>query len=98
MLLAAIRKQTGVPLPIAADLRRDHGVIAKLLVPTPTKAICDELRAILSRHNAIEEGPGGLYATCDEALAHDVETILKSMSEYPEVPTAKHYDGPLLRR
>lgn len=96
VLVPAARKHRDVPM--ASALRVDHGNIAKLLVPTPTHAICEELRAILERHNALEEGADGLYALCDLALAGEIDVVLRQLREYPEVPVAKHYDGPLLRR
>lgn len=55
LLPAAQRWQGGAPLPMAAKLRLDHGALAALLVPTPTPAI-------LAAHNAVEEGPGGVYS------------------------------------
>jgi hypothetical protein len=96
VLLPAARKHR--PVEIAAALRKDHGVIAKLLVPSPTHALCEELREVLGRHNGLEEGEGGLYALCDVALFGEIEEILQRLRNYPEVPAAKHYDGPLLRR
>ena len=68
LLPYAKAKRGGEPLPIAATLRKDHGQIAALLVPSPTLDLCAELRAVLARHNPLEEGEAGLYATCD-ALA-----------------------------
>jgi hypothetical protein len=88
----------GRPLAIAAPLRADHGRIAKLLVPTPTPALCEELRDVLARHNAIEEGPEGLYASCDRLAAGEEELVLERLRAQPEVPLAPHYDGPPHRR
>ncbi len=56
LLPAAQRWRGGVPLPIAAKLRRDHSALAALLVPTPTPAIVAALRTILAAHNALEDG------------------------------------------
>jgi hypothetical protein len=99
VLLPFARERTGAPLVIAAQLRTDHSRIARLLVQTPTRALVDELCAVLEAHNAIEEGPDGLYATCD-ALAADGASaiILMRLRAQPEVPLAKYYDGPLVRR
>ena len=94
LLPFARRKREGKPLAIAVSLRADHGQIAKLLVPTPTRAVCEQLRALLATHNALEEGPQGLYAICDALAADEAEGILARLRAYPAVPVASHYDGP----
>jgi hypothetical protein len=76
LLPAAQRARGGAPLAIAARLRLDHGAIAALLVPTPKPAIVETLRTILEAHDAIEEGPDGLYATCDRLLAAEAESLV----------------------
>ena len=83
--------------PHAKQLRADHGVIAKMLVPTPTPESLDALRALLARHNPIEEGKDGLYAECD-AVAEDPAAVVERLRATPRVPVAPHYDGPLLRK
>lgn len=91
-------KRGGEPLAVASALRVDHGRIAKLLVPTPDRAVCDALRSLLAAHNPLEEGRDGLYATCD-ALAGDeaeADAIVAKLRAQPTVPVARHYDGPLL--
>ncbi len=99
----AMEEKVLVPLvratewPHARTLRVDHGAIAKMLVPSPTLASCDELRALLARHNPLEEGPEGLYAVCD-AAAPDSAAVLERLRAMPRVPVAPHYDGPLLRK
>jgi hypothetical protein len=96
LLRDAAARRGGRPLPIARELRRDHGKIAALLVPTPTPALCEELRRTLEAHNALEEGAAGVYAECD-ALAGDrgAEVVARFRAQ-PEVPMAKYYDGPLV--
>lgn len=91
-------KRGGEPLPVAKALRVDHGRIAKLLVPTPTRALCDELRAVLVRHNPLEEGAEGLYAICDVLAGDEAPAVVARLKEQPVVPVARHYDGPLLER
>jgi hypothetical protein len=67
ILLAAARAaRGGEPLPIVSKLRLDHGALTALLVPTPTPAIVAVIRAILERHNPIEESPGGVYEHCEK--------------------------------
>ena len=98
LLPDARQRRGGEPLPIAATLRRDHGEIASLLVPTPTPDLCARLRAVLAQHNRIEEGPEGLYATCDTLAGDAASEVVARLEAQPEVPVAPHYDGPLLGR
>jgi hypothetical protein len=95
ILLPAVRRANGGdPLPVARQLRVDHGAIAMLLVPTPSREIVDEIRSILSRHNSIEEGPDGVYEACDRLPEKDVEIVLAQLRAYPPVKLAPHFDGP----
>lgn len=96
LLPAVERARDGVPLDTTARLRLDHGAIAALLVPTPTPAIVATLRHILGRHNEIEEGSDGLYATCDRILAADVAPLLAEMAQYPAVAVSPHNDAPVV--
>jgi len=99
VLLPYARAQRGgEPLPTARALRKDHGEIAALLVPSPTPAVCDELRAVLSRHNPLEEGADGLYAVCDALAGEEAEQVVVRLRAQPEVPMAPHYDGPLVSK
>lgn len=85
----------GEPLPFARRLRVDHGAIAALLVPTPTPSTAAELRKILVPHNALEEGPGGLYEACEVLLAAaERDALLERMRAYPPVRVARYHDGP----
>jgi hypothetical protein len=94
LLPAAQRARGGEPLPLAAKLRLDHGALATLLVPTPTPAIIATLRTILAAHNAIEEGPEGVYETCEYLAGAEADTLLAQLRAAPEVPVAQHTDGP----
>jgi hypothetical protein len=96
LLPYARSKRGGEPLPIASTLRKDHGQIAALLVPTPNSVIVSQLRAVLARHNPLEEGADGLYATCDVLAGADAERVVERLALQPQVPMAPHYDGPLL--
>ena len=93
VLLPFCRDRRGEPLAIAAKLRADHGAIAKLLVRTPTRDVIDELRDLLGRHNPLEEGPGGLYATCDALAGDEAAAVVAKLRERPQVPLAEYYDG-----
>lgn len=94
LLPAAQRLRQGEPLPIAALLRLQHGAIAALLVPTPTLDVIATLRVVLNAHNPLEEGPGGVYETCEKAAEQEGVTLLANLRAAPEVPAARHADGP----
>jgi hypothetical protein len=94
LLPAAQQARAGDPLPVAGRLRLDHGAIAALLVPTPTATIVATIRAILREHNPVEEGPDGLYATCDRLLAADADVLVGTMAAHPPPPVNPHNDGP----
>jgi hypothetical protein len=94
LLPAARRLRGGEPLPVARRLRVDHGAIALLLVPSPTRDLIAEIRSILEPHNRLEEAPDGLYAICDEMLTSEAEALLARVRSYPEVKVAPYHDGP----
>ena len=96
LLPAAQRARGGTPLPIARQLRLDHGAIAALLVPTPTLAGVATLRTLLALHDALEEDPDGGYDTCDQLLASEAAMLVEQLHEFPAVRTAPHNDGPLV--
>ncbi len=98
LLPAAREARGGEPLPEARRLRVDHGALAALLVPTPTPELAAEIRKILRPHNALEEGAGGLYETCDALLSADAAVLLERMRAYPRVKVARYQDGPRVCR
>lgn len=98
LLPFARTRRGGDPLPIARALRKDHGDIAALLVPSPTPALAAGLRAALARHNPLEEGAEGLYATCDALAGAEAEQVVERLVAQPRVPVAPHYDGPLVSK
>ena len=94
LLPAAQRWQGGDPLPLAAKLRLDHGALAALLVPTPTPAIIAAIRTVLVAHNALEEGPGGVYERCEQLAGAEADALLSQLHAASEVPVAPYSDGP----
>ena len=64
------------------------------MVPTPTRVITATLRHVLSRHNQIEEGLGGLYDTCDRLLGPAVTRIVAEMQAFAPIPVSPHNDAP----
>ncbi len=99
LIPAVTAARGGEPLPFARRLRVDHGALAALLVPTPARSTADELRKILVPHNVVEEGPGGLYETCDAVLSElEKQALLERMLAYPPVRVARYRDGPRVCR
>jgi hypothetical protein len=96
LLPAAARARGGAPLTAARRLRLDHGALAALLVPTPTLVVIEMLRSILGPHDALEEGPDGVYAACDDLLADEVARLLDHLRTFPAVRVAPHRDGPMV--
>jgi len=94
LLPDARHRRGGDPLPVAAQLRSDHGILATLLVPTPTHASVELLAKFLEEHNELEEKAGGLYATCDQLVGSEAEAVLARLRAVPEVRVAPHFDGP----
>ena len=96
VLFAAAREaREGRPLAIAARLRVDHGAIAALLVPTPTRAIVAAIRSVLGPHNQREEEPGGAYDACDEALGPAAAArLVDELHAFPVPPLKPYNDGP----
>ena len=62
-------------------------------MPIPTAAIVAKIRRILKDHNTLEEGPGGLYETCDELAGSEAERLLAKLQAAPEVSVMPHSDG-----
>ena len=87
----ARRMRGGEPLPIEARLHRDHAALAALLVPPPTMELLHTMKALLERHNDLEERTGGLYELC-EALVGE-EPSATQLRAAPAVPVAPHVDS-----
>jgi hypothetical protein len=96
LLPEAKRRRDGASLPIAKQLRADHAALAALMVPTPTHGLITAIRGVLEVHNQLEEGPAGVYETCEALAGADAEMLLERLRAVPEVPVAPHFDGPRL--
>ena len=94
LLPAAQRLRGGEPLSLAAKLRLDHGAIASLLMPPPSAAVIATIRAVLKVHNTIEEGPRGLYETCDELVGSEAAQLLAKLQAAPELAVLPCSDSP----
>lgn len=94
LLPTAQRLRSGEPLPLAARLRLDHGVIAALLMPTPTTDLITTLHRILDKHNLVEEGAEGLYETCDQLVGAECEQLMAKLRAAPTISVLPHADTP----
>ncbi|MEW5851262.1 MAG: hemerythrin domain-containing protein [Myxococcota bacterium] len=88
----------GEVVPHARRLRVEHAAISSLLVPTPSSDIVREVRVILAEHNALEEGPGGLYELCEKLLGDEAPGVVEKLAAARPVPLAPHHDGPTVKR
>jgi hypothetical protein len=94
ILFPAIRNVTGgSSLPGVDQLRLDHGALVALLVPTPTFAIINAIQTILDGHNAIEEGPTGIYRQFEQLPGADTNAVLAQLQTAPPVPMNPHVDN-----
>jgi hypothetical protein len=95
LLPFASTKRAGEPLEAGAPIHVAHAQIAKLLVSPPSGAVVSSLRALLAKLTALEEGPRGLYAACDDLAGDDASGVVGRLAEQPSVPVAQYFDGPL---
>ena len=98
LLTDARRRRGGEPLPVAKMLRVQHGALASLLVPTPDRALVEEIRTLLRSHDAHEEGPRGLYEACERLAGEEVSALVERAQRAPSVRVAAHFDGVRVRR
>ena len=85
-------RRTGGDPQLLDQLHRDHAALCALLVPPPDRTIIEQIRAILSAHNPLEEGPGGLYQQIENA------DLLAQVRAFPPVRVAPHVDTEITRR
>jgi hypothetical protein len=70
---------------MAATLRLDHGALAAI-------------RTVLTAHNAVEEGSGGVYECCEQLAGVEADALLAQLRAAPEVPGTPYADGPQVMR
>lgn len=83
---AAQKANGGEPVPMAAQLRLEHGAITSLMVVVPNAELVKVTRALLEIHDLKEEEPGGMYEICENLTKSETESILKELHETTEVP------------
>jgi len=88
------RVNGGKTLAQEERLRLDHGAIAALLVPPPLPQVISTLRRILALHDQLEEGPGGVYESCDSIVGAQAEALIARLASAPETPVAPGVDNP----
>ena len=94
ILLPALLRCRGAPVKLTDKLRLDHGALANLMMPEPSREIVSAIRHILEPHNRLEEDPGGFYEACDTLLASQAETLTQKMRSAPEVPLRPYSKRP----
>jgi hypothetical protein len=87
---AAQKANNGVPLPLAAKLRLDHGAITSLMVVPPTADVVKVLRYVLDKHDLLEEEKGGMYEVCENLAEQETQAILEQLEKTTEVPVHPH--------
>lgn len=83
---AAQRANGGIPLPLAAKLRLDHGALTSLMVVPPTKQVITVLMHVLEQHDLLEEQPGGMYDVCEKLAEAETHALLQQLAAVTEVP------------
>ena len=63
-------------------------------MPTPTASIIAQVRAILADHNALEEGPDGLYELCDDLCRSENDQLMNRLRAAPARQAMPHSDSP----
>lgn len=87
---AAQKANGGIPLPLAAKLRLDHGALTALMVVPPTPQVIKVLRHVLGKHDLLEEEPGGMYDVCEKLTGTETQSLLEQLEKVTEVPVHPH--------
>jgi hypothetical protein len=94
LLPMAVRRRSGVALPLAARLRLDHGALAALMMLPPAAYTFRAVRAVLNAHNPLEENPGGVYQQCEDLAGVEADRLLEQVIATPRVPVSPWADSP----
>ncbi|MBX2982587.1 MAG: hemerythrin domain-containing protein [Flavobacteriales bacterium] len=86
LFVAAREANDGVPIPLAAKLRLDHGALTALMVVPPNAAVIAAVRHILDEHDRLEEEPGGMYDICEKLTHAQTAEVLQRLEQTTPVP------------
>lgn len=95
LFLAAQKANNNVPLPLAAQLRLEHGAITSLMVPSPTPELIKVLKHVLEIHDIKEEEEGGMYDACEALTVEQRDEILEQLGNVTLTPIHPHNDAPI---
>lgn len=87
---AAQKANGGVPIPLAAKLRLDHGALTALMVVPPDTDTIKVVRYVLEKHDQLEEEPGGMYDICESLTEGETQSLLEQLEKVTEVPVHPH--------
>jgi hypothetical protein len=87
---AAQKANGGIPLPLAAKLRLDHGALTSLMVVPPEPGMIKVLCHVLELHDILEEKPGGMYDLCEKLAINETQALLDQLTKITEVPVQPH--------
>lgn len=83
---AAREAKGGDPLPIAPQLKLEHGALTALMVLPPSAEVIKVIRHIMALHDIKEEEPGGMYDACELLTKERTNEILEELAQNTEVP------------
>lgn len=90
---AAQKANNGTPVPLAAQLRLEHGALTSLMVVPPSPETIKVLRYVLEQHDLTEEQPGGMYDICEKLTEGETTFLLTTLNEVTEVPVHPHNEA-----
>lgn len=74
------------PLPLASQLRLEHGALTTLMVCFPSPEVIFVIRYLLEKHNFIEEKNNGMYDQCSEIIKNKHEELFAQLDTTTPVP------------
>lgn len=90
---AAQKGNGGEPIPMAKQLRLEHGALTSLMVPPPTATLIKVILRLLEIHDEVEEKQGGIYELCENLTLEYRESLLgelKAVTATPLHPLNEH--------
>lgn len=95
ILIPALKQNLDGEMQKTLDrIRSDHSAIVALLVPPPSPAIVQALKAILTGHNELEEKNGGFYERADAFDEIAAEQIAEKVKNAPDVKSLPNNPDP----